>query len=189
MYFPRGDTQECVKCAKGWYLDMVDKGCKKAEFPITDCVDMVKIGENVYCNVCQGGFPSEEYAFTACSKFSTNEVVGTQTTTLTKPPKGYLDYLAKKESYLMQFGHTVPSYMGSMPNFSCKWGAINSQSNPICARCLEGYTVVNGICTMTQQEGCLMYDSKKRRCWFCDVYSGYYGLSNRGWCKKFNENF
>lgn len=76
MYYPRGNTQVCVKCAKGYYLDNTTTRCKKAEFPIPNCVDMVKIDDTIYCNVCEGGFPSEEYAFTACSKFSTNEVVG-----------------------------------------------------------------------------------------------------------------
>ena len=75
LYYPRGVLKVCIKCASSHYLDTKDNKCRPADTPIPSCVDMVKIGDTVYCNACENGFPSEAYAFTACSKFSTEEVV------------------------------------------------------------------------------------------------------------------
>ncbi len=178
----------CVKCSKGYYLDSVTTSCQKAEHPIADCVDMVKIDDTIYCNVCEKGFPSEEYAFTACSKFSTNEVVGSETTTFTKPPKGYLEYLATMESYLNKWGLVTPRYIPVKPTFACEWGAINSYSIDVCARCMQGYTIQNGRCVLSKSLGCLHYNEKQEKCWFCDVFNGYYSTWFGKECSKFKES-
>lgn len=182
--FLRAEIPICVQCKEGYHLDTKDYECKKTEKVILDCLDMVKIDDVIFCNTCQKGFPSEEYAFTACNQFSSNEVVGSQFVSFTKPPKSFLEFIALKESYLKKFGLTTPSYSSVKPIFACLEGSVNSEAIPVCSRCSQGYMVQNGRCVFSKSLGCLMYDAQNGKCWLCDAYSGYFGHHNDGHCEK-----
>lgn len=145
---------------------------------------MVKIDDVIFCNTCRNGFPSEEFAFTACSLFSQNEVVGSQSISFTKPPKSFLEFIALKENYLKKYGHSTPTYFAIKPVFGCLWGSVNSEAIPVCSRCNQGYMVQNGRCVFSKSLGCQMYDSEKKKCWLCDSYDGYFAYHNQGYCAK-----
>ena len=55
---------------------------------------------------------------------------------------------------------------------NCIWGRRNPKGDKECARCQEGFTVVNGECVASTVDGCWLGPGDGY-CTFCDVFNGY----------------
>jgi hypothetical protein len=150
------------------------------------------VGDYQYCVTCKNGFPDAHLLFKVCTPFPKSK----SATKMSIPPmedlvqKGlpqeYVDLLKKRAKAGLT--REEPEKVNSFDN--CLWGTVSGFDKQYynCFKCKPGYTNHAGGCILTTIEGCLEIDIYKKKCIYCDVYSGYYGRSNAGTCTKDNTS-